>query len=68
MISPTTVIAKFTICIYSNNELKVMKQYIYEASQFLIGDVKREVARIPNSDIQELGATDIILEMYITIM
>ena len=67
----TTVIAKFTICLYSNTEMKVMKQYIYETSQFLIGDVKREIAPIPNSDFQELsriGATDIFLKMYVTIM
>ena len=67
----TTVIAKFTICLYSNTEMKVMKQYIHETSQFLIGDVKREIAPIPNSDFQELsriGATDIFLKMYVTIM
>ena len=67
----TTVVAKFTICLYSNTEMKVMKQYKHDISQFLIEDVKREIARIPKSDIQELsrmGATNIFLEMYITVM
>ena len=67
----TTVVAKFMICLYSNTEMKVMKQYKHDISQFLIEDVKREIARIPKSDIQELsrmGATDIFLDMYITVM
>ena len=70
-IHQTTVVAKFTMCLYSNTKMKVIKHYKHNISQFLIGDVKREIARIPNSDVQELsriGATDITLEMYITVM
>ena len=52
--------------------MKVIKQYKQDISQYQTGDVKREIARISTSDIEEfssMGATgDIILEMYVTLV
>ena len=68
----TSIVAKFMVSLYSNLKMKVIKQYKQDISQYQTGDVKREIARISTSDIEEfssMGATgDIILEMYVTLV
>ena len=68
----TTVNARFMISLYSNTRMQVIKQYKHDISQFPIGGVKQEIARIPNSDVEEfscIGATnDVPLEMYVTVL
>ena len=68
----TSIVAKFTVSLYSNIKMKVIKQYKHDISQYQTGDVEREIARISTSDIEEfssMGATgDIILEMYVTLV